>query len=529
VRKSNREKIVEAALARDAQAQRGSTAKTLDLDGLIERMLGDRMNPTQREVIYSQRRGKPIHAPIKAMKGNAGGGKTTTILAALIARMLIHPGYRAVMCRYDYNKMEQTVFPVAEMMLQRLPPGLLIDRDKSAPMTWWVRSVFVGRDEQGREVNFDAYPSQLSFMGLKDYPGGLQVHGIGVDEADEVEERVVTGFYSRTRELFPTPKYAPDPTFEEFLAFNPPEKTHWLYEACTGMTHDGKRAKRDKYIELYEPDPKENEHHLRPGYYDDLAAVLPEDQRERFIKGEWGSVFKGQPVYREYISRLHGAYRFDEVENSGLNARFWDFGYRRPYCCWNQMDAEGRLITVREFMGENEEITPFARRVKMKTRQWFPEVDEKEWLDFGDPAASQKKDTGSTLVTLKEAGIALRYVKSFIDDGVKAGRLLLELMIRGEPAWQINARNCPWLSGALRGGYRLDDDGVKPVKDGTYDHPADAWRYGVVNLFGTHGGNSTHYFKPPGEGRRTGRILGPDGLPASLEYDPALDVMPQGD
>lgn len=528
MRQSHREKIVAAALARDAAHVRGSQ-QTLDLDGLLERMLGDKMNPTQRDVIYSQKKGVPVKARIKGMKGNAGGGKTTTILGALIARMLVHPGYRAVMCRYDYNKMEETVFPVAEMMLNRLPAGLVIDRDKSAPMKWWVRSVFVGRNEAGEPVNFDAYPSQLSFMGLKDYPGGLQVHGIGIDEADEVEERVVTGFYSRTRNLFPTPRYAPEPAFEEFLAFNPPEKTHWLYEACTGTTHDGKRAKREKYIELYEPPPRENEHHLRPGYYADLASVLPEDQRERFINGEWGSVFKGQPVYREYITRLHGACHLDVVEDSNLNARFWDFGYRRPYCCFNQMDAEGRGYTLREVMGENEEITPFVRRVKAKARQWFPDVREEDWLDFGDPAAAQKKDTGSTLITLKEAGITLRYVRSLIEDGIKAARLLLELMIRGEPAWQVNARNCPWLHGALRGGYRLDDDGIKPVKDGTYDHPADGWRYGIVNLFGTHGGRTSHYFKPVGNGAPRSKILGPDGLPVSLEYDPALDVLPTGD
>jgi len=33
----------------------------------------------------------------------------------------------------------------------------------------------------------------------------------------------------------------------------------------------------------------------------------------------------------------------------------------------------------------------------------------------------------------------------------------------------------------LRGGYARDDHG-RPIKDGVFEHPADALRYGVINV-----------------------------------------------
>jgi hypothetical protein len=155
---------------------------------------------------------------------------------------------------------------------------------------------------------------------------------------------------------------------------------------------------------------------------------------------------------------------------------------------------------------------------------------DKTRADFGDPAAAQRKDTGSTLQVLHNEGINLRYMRSEIAPGIRRIRLMLEQNIRGEPALQVDTRYCPITVRAFQGGYRLEDVkessrtsdmGLLPVKDGTYDHPMDDIRYGVVNLFGVDGrANGMHmYLKADGQGK----VLGPNGFPASLEYNKGLD------
>lgn len=519
MRKSPREAIVEQARERERRIAAATRPANLDLDGLLALLLGGPPNPTQRAFILD-------NSPLRALKGNAGSAKTSTLLTTLIIRALTHPDYRGVMGRYDYNKITDTVVPAAEAMVDRLPPGILLDRDKTPPMKWWLRCLSV---DPITGEGFDAYPSMITFMGLKDYPGGVQIHAYAIDEADEVDERTVTGFYSRRREFRKPPPGAPPVPFEGLLAFNPPDKLHWLYEACTGLRHDGRKAERPAYIKLFEPGSRENEHNLRPGYYDDLATKLSADQRDRFVNNEWGATFAGQPVYREFNPRFHGRH-LDPIPDAPL-LRFWDFGYRRPACLWAQLDAEGRLLILRELNGENEEITPFIRRVKSIEQLYFMGCS-RERVDFGDPAASQKKDTGSTLTVLKSEGVNLRFLRADILPGVRRVRLLMEQVIRGEPSFQIDTRYCSILVRALQGGYRLEDAretsrtadmGLMPVKDGTYDHVADALRYGVTNLFGVDG-RATGMNSYVRAGESAARVLGPDGLPASLEYDPRLDM-----
>lgn len=140
---------------------------------------------------------------------------------------------------------------------------------------------------------------------------------------------------------------------------------------------------------------------------------------------------------------------------------------------------------LREYLGHNQEARPFAQRIKQLTKEWFPHAQE--IVDYGDPAVVQKKDTGSTLGDLASEGITMMYQTSTIDRGLRVCRAKLTQLIDGEPAAQFSRNGVPILISALRGGYRLDDKGLKPVKDGYYDHEADAWRYGGINLFDSSG------------------------------------------
>lgn len=444
----------------DARAKQ-MAPQTLDLHGLYRLLLGGEFNPTQRAFIYSTDR-------IKAYKGPAGCAKTSTLAADAMGRALLQPGSKGFVSRSDYNDLMDTTKLRMHEMLARLPKGVLLDRDKSPPEKWYIQPAVEGGE-----------PSQITFMGLKDDIVGVEANWWVIDEANEVAENRIHQINARMR--------AKGGNYMIAMAFNPPDKHHWLYGACTGRDFQDRKM-LDPWITLFNPQPRENVHNLPDNYYENLAKTLPEDQRQRFVEGEWGTTFDGQPVYREFKRSFHVKSRLPYDHQTPL-LRFWDFGYRHPVCVWAQLDEAGRLLLLREFQGTDIEATHFVRNCLAKTAQWFP--NPVECVDYGDPAVAQKKDTGQTLYLLSQAGITMRYRVSRIDAGVQLLRRLLEQVVEGEPMLQVDGR-CTILIGALSGGYHLDRKGQEPHKDGYYDHIADALRYGCINLFG--GGSAVRPF-----------------------------------
>ena len=473
MRKSNLERL------RDAKRKKQSQVE-MTLEGLMLLLLdGDRepgerkANPTQKRFILSP----PAEGFMaKAYKGPAGCAKTSTIVAAGILRALFMPGSKGLIARQDYNDLMDTTQKRFEMMMERLPPGVLLDRDKSPPMKVWLRPI----ETFGTDADFE--PSQITFMGLKDGFGSYEFDWAIIDEADEADEKRVQEILTRFRGEAGKRLQGARGAYMLGLAFNPPGKEHWLYRASTGRDHQDRRVS-EPWLDLYEPQAEENKHNLPTGYYEQMAKDLPEDMKQRLVRGEWGSTFPGQPVYREFKRQVHALRNVrQQYDPEAVLYRFWDFGYNHPACLFFQMDARSRLLGMGEFYEEKVEIGPFAEGVKSYTNTNFPGA---QCFDIGDPAARQKKDTGSTIEHLSRANIVLRYLTGrTIDEGVRQVRKRLETMIDGEPALQFDPRHQNIITNAMAGGYHLDQKtGTTPVKDGFYDHPADALRYGVDFLY----------------------------------------------
>lgn len=462
---------------------------TLDYEGLLTRVLGKRPRITQGKFIASSARNK-------AYKGMAGCAKTSTIVGSMIMRAFLQPGFKGAIGRFHYNDLLGTSMGRAQEMFDRVSATCIVGRDKTPPAKWMIQA-------------FDGSISTIDFIGLQDYPGGYEWHRIAVDEADECDLRTIQGLRSRLR--------APslpgvNPNYGLDLAFNPPDETHWLYEACTGLTHDGKKSKEGKWLELFEPTEGENDENLPPNYYEENFKGMPEDMLTRLKHGKWGANFAGDPVYPQFSTHLHARDNIHFNPDLGL-MRFWDFGYRRPACIFVQMDEEFRIHVLAEILGENEEAKPFTERVKAFSNRNFSNAIG--YLDFGDPAAAQKKDTGSTLSILADAGIELIFIVSSIEEGTRRVRFLLESIIKGQPAIQVSRHNAPLTMRMLQGGYRLAAN-HRPLKDGFYDHLADAFRYGIVNLFTEQG--RPHALPEWSQAAETQRVLG-SGIPESLEYN----------
>lgn len=469
MRKSKMEKLLQAR--RKTQEPQQMTMEELFLL-LLD---GDRLKE-ERTALPTQRMFNMDPSRIKGFMGPVGSAKTSTLCSGAYLRALLTPGSKGLVARANYNDLMDTTGLRMQEMLNRLPKDILLDRDKSPPMKWYLQAVPT-LDEEGGILCDD--PSSITFMGLQDGLGSYEFDWAIVDEMAEVEEQRVHEINTRLRNR---PKSWPAGAEGYSLAgaFNPPDTMHWIYTATTGRDHTGRKVK-EPWMKLFQSAPRENERNLPPGYYERLAQTLPEDMRVRLVEGQWGSTFEGAPVYREF---KYGTHAKDELiakyDRYQPLYRFWDFGYRHPFCVVVQPDERDRLLHLVEIVRFNLEIDPFVTAVKQTCERHFP--GHTEWYDYGDPAARQKKDTGSTLAALQRSKIHLRWRIATIDDGLRVCRLELERLIDGEPAIQFDRQLCPTLINALRGGYHLDDSGQKPVKDGLYDHSADAWRYGIYNL-----------------------------------------------
>lgn len=463
MRKSTLEKL------REAKKEDFKTEELNGITDLIKFLVSDKenaadrsINPTQLEFILDKSR-------LKAYKGPAGCAKTTTGCAEILAHALLEPGSRFLVARQNYNDLMTTTLGPMEAMVNRLPEGTLIERSKAAPAKWWIRPAGV-RMPDG---TIDDRPSMILFMGLTDGLGGYAFDGAMIDEADECDRNRVLEVDTRLRLKNDNHKFLS-------LFFNPPGTEHWLYEECTGKDKYGDK-KKEPTFKLFEPNPKENVKNLDEGYYERLTESLPEDMRQRLVDGEWGSTYPGEAVIRQFSQLLHVSK--ESLQYAGRTLfRFWDFGYGRPACLWCQVKAQGNVQVMREYLGHHVEGSKFIETVKAKTMEWFP--DAKEFMDFGDPAVKQQKDTGSMLSLLNSAGILMRYTYTPFDVSMQVLRKRFESIIDKEPAILLDKR-CAVLKGALAGGYHFKKDGVTPEKDGYYDHLVDALRYGIWNIFGT--------------------------------------------
>lgn len=400
---------------------------------------------------------------LRSYGGPAGCAKTSTGVADIIMRALTEPGSKHLIARLDYNDLKDTTRLRFDEMISRLPPGTVVDKSEQAPAKIWLRPMTVnGVDPEKLSV--------ITFMGLKGGLGSYEFTSAFVDEADECEKKMIDEIITRLRNKEGSRGLS--------VAFNPPDINHWLYTACTGLNAQGEQVEGGKIFSHHRPNPRENQRNLPPNYYD-LMAGMAEEMRMRLRDGEWGIVFPGEPVIREFRRTVHcRSLSFEK----GTLYRFWDFGYNRPCCLWAQANKDGRVRVLHEFLGHYLEGEQFINQVKLMTTTLFPSATN--IVDFGDPAVTQHKDTGSMLALLAKAGIHIGFSKCEIDVSLRVVRNKCNTLISGEPAILVDARKCPILVGALLGGYHFKKDGVTPHKDGYYDHPMDCLRYGIWNLFG---------------------------------------------
>jgi len=160
-----------------------------------------------------------------------------------------------------------------------------------------------------------------------------------------------------------------------------------------------------------------------------------------------------------------------------------DFGFINPFVClWIQVDSDGCIRVIDEYVRSRAAIDAHAERLKYQT----PCDEEAVAATFCDPAGAGVNDvTGtSTVKELRAMGIRTRYRKSRILEGIE---LIRRALRAGDGSSRIViSPRCQRLIEAMQCYHYPDSTGTSagselPQKDGVYDHPIDALRYFFVN------------------------------------------------
>ena len=211
----------------------------------------------------------------------------------------------------------------------------------------------------------------------------------------------------------------------------------------------------------------------RPGWESEMLCIRP--SRDNVVFGEFDPALHVRPM--------------DYDPNLPLY-RTLDFGFVNPFVClWIQVDHEGTVRVIDEYLRNRSTIDAHAAEIKART----PCREEQVAATFCDPAGAGQNDvTGTSAVReLRSLGIVTKCRRSTILEGIE----LVRRAIRSGDGRSslVIAPHCSRLIEALQ-CYHYPDTGRTalgelPLKDGVYDHPIDALRYFFINR--QHGGPTT--------------------------------------
>jgi len=306
---------------------------------------------------------------------------------------------------------------------------------------------------------------------------GVEITTFWIDEAQEVSQDVKLILEGRCS----FPAGAPKEVFRSIITTNPSSTEHWIYRDFVANPLTG---------HVYWRQGADENPHLHSEYYKEMEELYrdrPEILR-RYVKGEWGAIFAGKPVYvNEFNFDLH-------VSNGPITPvqgvtihRGWDFGLT-PACVFTQVSPNGQWLVLRELWSDDMGIDEFGDAASDYSKQNFRGF---QFEDVGDPAGKSRATTDekTCMEILAGKGIHCREAPTneFIPRRESVARKLTRTS-KGHPQLLIDPR-CKRLVDGFSGGYRYAERGntgtfsERPEKN-QYSHTHDALQYVALDLFG---------------------------------------------
>lgn len=280
------------------------------------------------------------------------------------------------------------------------------------------------------------------------------------------------------------------------LTFNPPTPGSWVYRRLISQSPE---ALKEMSAACFFFPAVENEHNIRPGYYDQLRKLLKGQDTTiaRFVDGQIVAIYPGLPVYAKiFNSTLHVSSDLAYDPSRPL-LHFWD-NPPTPACLLAQVDQWGRLLILKELQGgfvdgkimEAIGQKEFADLVNAEINVEFNGAKiGKGWVDPAHRSPSNT-ETKTPLQVLQSCGFHdLGFGAVDHNSRQEAVRGLLGRLVNGKGAIIISSSGCPLLIEGLAGGYRYGTNtegtrvsGGEPLKN-EFSHVANALEYGASGMF----------------------------------------------
>ena len=347
----------------------------------------------------------------------------------------------------------------------------------------------IGRwQEQGpptHHIRESGYDMEVMFIAL-DRPDdvrkllSLELTGAWINEAREVPKAILDGLTGRVGR-FPAKAKGQTGWSGVILDTNSPDTDHWWYRLA-------EEEKPDGFAFFSQPggdDPRaENRENLPDNYYERTRAGKSDDWIKVYIKGEYGFVRDGRPVFPEYRDAIHC--RACEPLKGLPLVLGMDFGLT-PAVIIMQRAVTGQWRALSEIVAEDMGVARFAEQVKAKLALEYPGFEITPI--WGDPAGDQRAQTDETtpFEILRANGLPGRPAPS--NDFVlrrEAVAGALNRLVDGSPGLTVDPK-CRVLRKALMGGYcyrRVQLAGQERYHDkpdkGPYSHVADALQYALL-------------------------------------------------
>lgn len=415
---------------------------------------------------------------IRGLMGPFGSGKSSGCVIELIkiaARQNVIDGKRRARIGVIRNTYQQLRDTTIKTFHQWVPPG---------PFGTWQKSehtYIIDKLDPGLhiEVMFRALDRPEQVANLL----SLELTAAWVNEAREIPWAVIKALQGRVGR-YPSVMEGGcvDPSI--ILDTNPPDDESWWYDLF--------EVKKPETAEIFKQPAgdgpaAENLPNLPPNYYRNLVAGSDEDFIKVYVKGEYGFVRDGKPIYPQYVDSLH-CRECSPVPLVPIK-RGWDFGLT-PACVFTQVTPDGRFIIFDELTSEDIGIDAFGDAVQLHCSEKYPGF---KFEDFGDPAGMQKSQTDekTCFQILQGKGIAITSSEQDPTLRWESVRKPLSTITRGGSQLVLDPK-CKRLRKGFQGRYQFKrlkiagaEERFNSVADkNEYSHPHDALQYVAVQVFG---------------------------------------------
>lgn len=418
-------------------------------------------------------------ATIKALCGPMGSGKSTVaIMEWLMLCQQSRIPLRGIVMRESYRQLNDSTRKTYDEWLGAA--SVYVKQDEAARLT--IPNVYgdvlthelLFRHARREEDATNFLSTEFAFIWLEEPVPAFQMDGRGVIGAG-LPEGVFKVAVGRLRQKGAAMVHI-------ILTFNPPSKFHWTHKQFFQRNAE-ELAAMD--MALFRQPARENEKHLRKGYYKQLTAVMDPEMARRFVEGEVVTLYPGRPVFSGFREQVHFRDELQPVPNLPFILMI-DFGLT-PCALFGQVTHRGQMRIYKELQlfdsGAADLATEIQHVMSTEFGGW------KILRAWGDPAGQQRSqaDLTTPFQILREHKIPVQPGEQAWHTRFEAVHQRSQRMVDGEPAILIDSNRCPILMEGLLGAYRYPQGGqgeysTQPLKN-KFSHLADALQYGCAGEF----------------------------------------------